>query len=69
MKNFYTYLIVALTGGAGYCLIEILYRGRTHYSMFFRRCNSIIIILLYKSKIRNEFLAQMLGGNVDYNRG
>ena len=35
MKNFYTYLIVALTGGAGYCLIEILYRGRTHYSMFF----------------------------------
>ena len=35
MKNFYTYLIVALMGGAGYCLIEILYRGRTHYSMFF----------------------------------
>ena len=28
MKNFYTYLIVALTGGTGYCLIEILYRGR-----------------------------------------
>ena len=64
MKNFYTYLIVALTGGAGYCLIEILYRGRTHYSMFFAGA-----IVLYKSKIRNEFLAQMLGGNVDYNRG
>ena len=66
MKNFYTYLIVALTGGAGYCLIEILYRGRTHYSMFFA---GAIVLSSFKSKIRNEFLAQMLGGNVDYNRG
>lgn len=35
MKSFFTYLFVALIGGFGYCLIEIIYRGRTHYSMFF----------------------------------
>lgn len=35
MKNFFEYLTAALIGGFGYCLIEILYRGRTHYSMFF----------------------------------
>lgn len=35
MRNFYVYLFVALLGGFGYCFIEILWRGRTHYSMFF----------------------------------
>lgn len=35
MKSFFTYLFAALIGGFGYCLIEIIYRGRTHYSMFF----------------------------------
>lgn len=35
MRNFIIYLFVALLGGFGYCLIEILWRGRTHYSMFF----------------------------------
>lgn len=35
MRNFYIYLFVALLGGFGYCLIEILWRRRTHYSMFF----------------------------------
>lgn len=35
MRNFYHYLFAALLGGFGYCLIEIIWRGRTHYSMFF----------------------------------
>lgn len=35
MKNFCTYLFVALLGGFGYCTLEMLWRGRTHYSMFF----------------------------------
>lgn len=35
MRLFYHYLIYALVGGSGYCLIELLWRGRTHYSMFF----------------------------------
>lgn len=35
MKEFFVYLYIALLGGFGYCTIEIIYRGRTHYSMFF----------------------------------
>ncbi len=35
MRYFLNYLFAALIGGFGYCLIEIIYRGRTHYSMFF----------------------------------
>ncbi|MCM1115531.1 MAG: putative ABC transporter permease [Clostridium sp.] len=35
MRAFFNYLFVALLGGFGYCLIEIIWRGRTHYSMFF----------------------------------
>ena len=35
MRLFLNYLCVALVGGFGYCLIEIIWRGRTHYSMFF----------------------------------
>jgi uncharacterized membrane protein len=35
MRYFINYLCLALAGGFGYCLIEIIYRGRTHYSMFF----------------------------------
>lgn len=35
MRTFFNYLIAALIGGFGYCLIEIIWRGRTHYSMFF----------------------------------
>lgn len=35
MRTFLSYLLAALIGGFGYCLIEIIYRGRTHYSMFF----------------------------------
>lgn len=45
MKNllgFYSFLF--LLGGQGYCTIEILWRGRTHYSMFF--AGGIILMLL-----------------------
>lgn len=35
MRTFFNYLFVACIGGFGYCLIEIIWRGRTHYSMFF----------------------------------
>lgn len=35
MRFFLKYLVIALAGGLGYCMIEIIYRGRTHYSMFF----------------------------------
>ena len=29
----FEYLMVFLLGGAGYCLIEVLWRGFTHWSM------------------------------------
>lgn len=35
MKYFCLYLYLSVLGGFGYCTIEILWRGRTHYSMFF----------------------------------
>lgn len=45
MKMFFNYLIAALIGGFGYCLIEIMYRGRTHYSMFF--AGAIVLSTFY----------------------
>ena len=45
MKDFFYYLFIALLGGFGYCFIEILYRGRTHYSMFF--AGAIILATFY----------------------
>ncbi|MCD7722774.1 MAG: hypothetical protein LUH82_02320 [Clostridiales bacterium] len=35
MKYLVSYLIIFLLGGQGYCTLEIIWRGRTHYSMFF----------------------------------
>lgn len=45
MRSFFIYLFVALLGGFGYCFIEILWRGRTHYSMFF--AGAIILASFY----------------------
>ena len=35
MNTFLMYTTVFLLGGDIYCIIELLYRSRTHYSMFF----------------------------------
>lgn len=35
MKSFNLYFSVSLAGGLLYCITELLWRGRTHYSMFF----------------------------------
>lgn len=51
MKMFFSYLCAALIGGGGYCLIEILWRGRTHYSMFF--AGAIVLSSFYY--ITNRF--------------
>lgn len=45
MKEFFNYLFIALLGGFGYCSIEIIYRGRTHYSMFF--AGAIVLASFY----------------------
>ncbi|MEZ3420453.1 MAG: putative ABC transporter permease [Eubacterium sp.] len=39
------YLFIFLLGGQGYCTLEMLWRGRTHYSMFF--AGGIILMLLF----------------------
>lgn len=45
MRNlFYYYSFLFLLGGQGYCTLEILWRGRTHYSMFF--AGGLIFIFL-----------------------
>lgn len=36
---------MALIGGGGYCLIELMWRGRTHYSMFF--AGAIVLSTFY----------------------
>lgn len=35
MNLFFRYLFDFLLGGSAYCTIEMVYRGRTHFSMFF----------------------------------
>lgn len=45
MRTFLSYLLAALIGGFGYFLIEIIYRGRTHYSMFF--AGAIVLSTFY----------------------
>ena len=45
MRNFLLYAMIAVIGGFGYCAIEMVYRGRTHYSMFF--AGAIILVTFY----------------------
>lgn len=45
MRIFFNYLVTALAGGFGYCLTEIIFRGRTHYSMFF--AGAIVLSTFY----------------------
>ena len=45
MRYFFIYSYVALLGGFGYCTIEMLWRGRTHYSMFF--AGAIVLASFY----------------------
>lgn len=62
MKNFYIYLSVGLIGGGGYCLIELLTRGRTHYSMFF--AGAIVLTSFYyiNQKYEMNFILKCLVG-------
>ena len=45
MTDFFFYLFRFLFGGSAYCTIELVYRGRTHYSMFF--AGGIILAAFY----------------------
>lgn len=45
MNAFLLYTVAFLAGGNLYCIIELLYRARTHYSMFFCAGFAVIILL------------------------
>lgn len=53
MKEFFVYLYLAVLGGFGYCTIEILWRGRTHYSMFF--AGAIVMSSFYYISKNTDF--------------
>lgn len=48
MRAYFNYTFLFLLGGTAYCTLEMLWRGRTHYSMFFAG-GIIFIILIYIS--------------------
>ena len=52
MRNLFYYSFMFLLGGQGYCTIEILWRGRTHYSMFLAGG----IILMFLAFIQREII-------------
>jgi uncharacterized membrane protein len=52
MNPYLMYSLAFLIGGNIYCTVEILYRGRTHYSMFF--CAGIAIIILLGVYVNNK---------------
>jgi uncharacterized membrane protein len=46
LKILYELPLLLLTGGVGYCALEILFRGRTHPSMAL--CGAICFFLIYR---------------------
>ena len=52
VKNIIKYLILGIIGGFTYVLIELLYRGHSHWSMFAVSAVSFILIGLI-----NEFIS------------
>lgn len=52
LKNIFKYLILGSIGGAIYIVIELLYRGYTHWSMFCVAFFAFILIGLI-----NEFIS------------
>lgn len=65
MRNLFYYSFMFLLGGQGYCTIEILWRGRTHYSMFL--AGGIILMFLafiQKEMKKAPLLAKCLLGTV-----
>lgn len=53
MSFFSMYLFNFLLGGSAYCTIEVLYRGRTHYSMFFAG-GIILISCIYFERMHRD---------------
>lgn len=52
LKNIFKYLVLGIIGGVTYIMIELLYRGYTHWSMFI--VSSIAFILI---GLINEYIS------------
>ncbi|MBQ3110381.1 MAG: hypothetical protein IJC69_04510 [Clostridia bacterium] len=55
-----------ITGGGGYCLIEILWRGYTHWSMFLLGGTCFLLLCFTFSRIYNYplLLKAIIGGGI-----
>ncbi|MDE5604833.1 MAG: putative ABC transporter permease [Eubacterium sp.] len=56
MRYFLYYAFLFLLGGQGYCTLEILSRGRTHYSMFFAGGIILMILVFISSEMKKAHL-------------
>lgn len=52
MKDFFYYLFLFLLGGQSYCTVEIITRGRTHYSMFFAAGLIFLYLILISEQMK-----------------
>lgn len=64
MKMFNNYLFTALIGGFGYCLIELIWRGRTHYSMFFAGAIVLSSFYFINQNYQLPYLLKCLAGMI-----
>lgn len=56
------YLCLFLVGGLAYVAMEILYRGRSHYSMFLAGGLCVVLIRLFCGRMRGFLLRCLVGG-------
>ncbi len=57
MKKWQTAELEFLTGGVGYGLLEILWRGRTHWSMVIAGGVSLVAVCAINKKMRSKHIA------------
>jgi len=58
MNPYLLYSLAFFLGGNAYCFIELLYRARTHYSMFF--CAGIAVAILLFVYTNNRSLSPVV---------
>ena len=56
------YSFLFLAGGGIYLLIELLYRGRSHFSMFLAGGISVVLIRIICGRIKGFLLRCLAGG-------
>ena len=62
MNDYLLYFLTFLIGGNAYCIIELLYRSRTHYSMFF--CAGLAVIIMLFIYRNNKTISPVVFGGL-----